>query len=41
VQFVPLTFRPNWDTKLWELEEVNGLDRGDILSTRWIKLVLR
>jgi hypothetical protein len=37
VQFIPLTFRPDRDTDIRELEEVNGLEKGDILQARWIK----
>src|SRR5882672_2653318 len=41
VQFVLLTFSPDRDIELHELEEVNGLDEGDISHARWIKAILR
>jgi len=37
VQFMPLMFRPDRDVKLCELEEVNGIDQGDIFQARWFK----
>ena len=41
MQFMLLTFGFDIDIELWELEEVNHLDKGDILNTRWIKLITR
>jgi hypothetical protein len=41
VQFVPLTFRPEKEVDLREVEEVNGLKTGDIARARWIKPVAR
>jgi len=38
---VLLTFGPDRDVELRELEEVNGLEWADILQARWIKLVSR
>ena len=37
VQFVPLTFRPDRDADLCEVEEANSIDMGDIARARWIK----
>ena len=39
VQFVPLTLHLEREVDLREIEEVNGLDEGDILKARWIKLI--
>ena len=41
VQFVPLTLRPNKEVDLREIEEVNGLAKGDIIRARWIKPAAR
>ena len=41
VQFVPLTFRPNREVDLQEIEEVNGLEEGNITRARWIKPAAR
>ena len=41
VQFVPLTFKRDRDMELWEVEAVNGLGKGAITHTRWIKPVAR
>ena len=41
MQFVPLSFKPDKDSKLWEVEESNSIKRGDIQRARWIKPVSR
>ena len=41
VQFVPLTFRPEKEVDLHEVEEVNGLKTGDIVRAQWIKPIMR
>ena len=41
VQFVPLTFHPDRDTDLHEVEEANSIDMGDITRARWIKPPVR
>jgi len=41
VQFVPLTFRPDREENLREIEEVNGMKNGAINRARWIKPVSR
>ena len=41
VQFVPLTLQPEKDVDLHEIEEVNSLDKDDIVWARWIKLVTK
>ena len=41
VQFIPLTFRPERDTDLRELEQVNGLEEGVVTKARWIKPAAR
>ena len=40
-QFVPLTFRPDRAADILEVEEVNGMKKGDIVRVRWIKPVAR
>jgi len=35
--FVPLTFKPDRDEYLREIEDVNGLDKGFLVRARWIK----
>ena len=41
VQFVPLSFKPNKDDGLWEVEESNGMKTGVIQRARWIKPISR
>ena len=41
IQFVPLTFKPDRDADLREIEEINGLVKGSICRARWIKPVER
>jgi hypothetical protein len=41
VQFIPLTFRPDNESDLREIEETNGFDEGDITRARWIKPIAR
>jgi len=41
VQFVLLTLQPDRLKDLREIEEINGMDEGDILRTRWIKPAAR
>ena len=41
MQFVLLTFKPDRDIELLELEELSGLDSRDILNARWIKPATR
>jgi len=41
VQFIPLTFRPDSDLELRELEECIGINKGDIVCAKWIKPVSR
>ena len=41
VQFVPLSFKPDKDDSLWEVEESNGMKTGDIQRARWIKPISR
>ena len=41
MQFVPLTFKPDRDVELREVEAVNGLGKGAITCARWIKPVAR
>lgn len=36
-QFVPVSFGPENDSEILEVEENNGMKRGDIGSMRWIK----
>ena len=31
VQFIPLTLRPERMSDLWEIEERNGIDEGDVI----------
>ena len=41
VQFVPLTFQPDREADLREVEEVNSINVGGIVRARWIKPVAR
>ena len=41
VQFVPLTFKPDNDEYLQEVEDVNGIPNGSLVKARWIKLAAR
>jgi hypothetical protein len=41
VQFVPLTFHPDRETDLREIEEVNGIAKDDVLRARWLKPAAR
>ena len=41
VQFIPLSFWPEKESDLQEVEEVNGIKMGDIVRARWIKPVAR
>ena len=40
-QFVPLTFWPDRAADIQEVEEINGMDKGDSIRARWIKPVAR
>ena len=41
VQFVLLTFKPDNDEHLQEVEDVNGIPKGSLVKARWIKLAAR
>ena len=41
VQFIPLSFWPEKESDLREVEEVNRIKMGDIVRARWIKPVTR
>ena len=41
VHYIPLTFRPEKEVDLREVEEANGLQMGDIVKARWCKLAAR
>ena len=41
VQFIPLSFRPEKESDLQEVEEVNGIKMGDIVRACWIKPIAR
>ena len=41
VQFIPLTFQPERESDLREVEEINRLKTGVIAKARWIKPIAR
>ena len=41
VQFIPLSFWPEKESDLQEVEEVNGIKMGDIVRAHWIKPITR
>jgi len=41
VQFIPLTLRTDRVADLRKIEEVNGLDKGEVIKARWIKPAVR
>ena len=41
MQFVPLTFKPDNDEYLQEVENVNGIPNSSLVKARWIKPAAR
>ena len=41
VHFIPLLFKPEKEANIHEMEEVNGMETGDIIRARWIKPISR
>ena len=40
-QFISLNFQPDMVADIVEVEETNGMDKGDIIRARWIKPIAR